>query len=335
MTRTYAGWWEVPDHLLPATTLAELEYPRTTNGQQPAAWVATRDWGDRKTSIPLYDARACPRTKATARQLAAAAVRSGRQRTCAQCGARCQRPLTLDPNDRRPLCPACRHVARLRRRQAELAAARQLCAKRARELLAWSNGAVLQVDLHIPPPTPAGRRRPATAARVRAVDLDGAQLVDVLVRLVGPRAHHIPEGAAGPEAAAPAIHRALVGRRLLAWSHQDLANLQAAAPHDAFPGVGEAHWAWDGDGWPAQPIQARAVVLRQIATRWRGQVDPHTRNLVDCLAPGGPDRLLLMLQRIAATAAATQQPTAVDASGGANVPTAAIHHLEAGEGVAR
>ncbi len=162
---TYAGWWQVPDHLMPATALHELEYPRTPDGRQPAAWVDTWDWSDRKTSIPLYDARTCPPTKATARQLAAAGARSHRQRSCAQCGAHCQRPLTVDPQDRRPLCPACRHVARLRRWQAQLAAHRPLIAQRARELLAWPGAVVVQVDLHVPPPTPAGRRRPATAAR--------------------------------------------------------------------------------------------------------------------------------------------------------------------------
>src|SRR6266511_1737140 len=130
---TYAGWWQVPDHLMPATALGELEYPRTHDGQQPAAWVDTWDWSDRKTSIPLYDARACPPTNATARQLAAAATRSHRQRTCADCGAHCQRPLTVDPQDRRPLCPACRHLARLRRRQAELTADGPFIAARARD----------------------------------------------------------------------------------------------------------------------------------------------------------------------------------------------------------
>lgn len=236
MTTTYQGWWEVPDHLMPATALGELEYPRTSDGQLVAAWVDTRDWSDRETSIPLYDARACPPTKATAGQLRAAAARSGRQRRCADCDARCQRPLPpLDADDPRPLCPACRHVALLSRRQAELGADRLVCAQRAGELLAWTGAAVLQVDLHVPPPTPAGRRRPPTAARVRSVDLDGARLVDVLVRLVGPRAHYVPDGAVGPEVAAPAIHRALVGRRLLLWSHQDLTNLHAAAPTTHYP----------------------------------------------------------------------------------------------------
>jgi hypothetical protein len=257
---TYAGWREVPDHLLPATALGELEYPRTTDGRQPVAWVEARDWSDRETSIPLYDARACPPTKATARQLDAAAARSGRRRRCVDCDARCQRPLTVDANDRRPLCPPCRHVVRLRRRQAQLAQARLLIAERARELLDWPGAAVVQVDLHVPPPTPAGRRRPPTAARVGAVDLGGGRLVDALVRLVGPRARHVPTGAVAHQAAALAIHRALVGRRLLMWSHQDLTNLHAAAPHDALPGIGEVHWAYDGDGWPAN---------RSRPGRWR------------------------------------------------------------------
>ncbi len=264
---TYAGWWEVPDHLLPATALGELEYPRTSDGQPVTAWVDTRDWSDRKTSIPLYDARACPATKATAAQLQAAAARSGRQRRCADCDARCQRPLPpLDPDDPRPLCPACRHVALLRRRQADLAADRLVCAQRAGELLAWTGAAVLQVDLHVPPPTPAGRRRPPTAARVRAVDLDGGRLVDVLVRLVGPRAHYVPDGAVGPQATVPTIHRALVGR----------------------------------------PVRDRAAAVQYLATHWRGQLHPHTRTLVECLAPGTPGRLLLMLRRIAAAPVGSQ-----------------------------
>jgi hypothetical protein len=327
---TYTGWGEVPDYLMPATALGELEYPRTPDGRPVAAWVDTRDWSDRQTSIQLYDARACPPTKATVGQLQAAAARSSRQRTCADCGARCQRPLTVDPNDHRPLCPPCRHVARLRRRQAQLAQARPLIAERARELLAWTGAAVLQVDLHVPPPTPAGRRRPPTAARVRAVNLDGGRLVDALVRLVGPRAQRVPEGAIAPEAAAPVIHRALVGRRLLMWSHQDLANLWAAAPHEDWPHIGDVHGAYDAAEFGADPlshpIRARAVALQHLATRWRGQLDPHTRTLVACLAPGAPDRLLLMLRRIAATPTAPEPRASVQPGG---VATSALTSHEA------
>jgi hypothetical protein len=235
MTRTYAGWWQVPAHLLPATALGELEYPRTPDGRQPAAWVDTRDRRGRKASIALYDAHACPPTKATARQLEAAAASAGRQRVCADCHARCQRPLTVDPGDRRPLCPACRQVARLRARQAQLAKARPHLAARAAELLGWTDAAVVPVDLHTPPPTPAGRKRPPSAARVRAVDPHGRRLVDVLVRLVGPCAHHIPQGAIPTGEAAPPVHRAQLGRRLLMWGQHDLIGLHQAAPHPELP----------------------------------------------------------------------------------------------------
>jgi hypothetical protein len=303
---TYAGWWQVPAHLLPATALGELEYPRVADGD-PAAWVEVREnWQGKQDTVALYDARACPPTTATARQLAAATNRSSRQRTCADCGARCQRPLPpRSDQDPRPLCPACRHVALLRQRQAELATSRMVCAQRAAELLGWHDAAVLQVDLTVPPPTPAGRNRPATAARVRAVDLAGARLVDVLVRLVGPRAHRIPDGAVAPEDAAPAVHGALLGRRLLLWSAEDLVRLRMAAPHEDLPRLSDVHWLYDGVGPLDHPIRAQAAALQHLATTWRGQLDPHTRTLIECLAPGAPDRLLLMLRRIANTTATT------------------------------
>ncbi len=320
---TYQGWWQVPDHLL-AAALGELEYPGTAGRQQPVAWVATWDWSDRKTSIPLYDARTCPPTKATARQLAVAATRSGRQRSCADCGARCQRPLTVDPHDRRPLCPACRHVARLRRWKAQLAARRPFIAERARELLPWTGAAVVQVDLHVLPPTPAGRRRPPTAARVRAVNLDGGRLVDVLVRLVGPRAHHVPADALAPEDAVPTIHEAVLGARLILWSIQDLDRLRVAAPHPDLPQLPHAYEVSDLPQ-PHLPIpeHVQAVAVEPMATRWRGQVDPHTRTLVECLAPGTPGRLLLMLRRIAETPAVEQRPDVE--CGGAAAPASTTH----------
>ncbi len=296
--KTYTGWWQVPAHLLSATALGELEYPRAPVGT-PAAWVEVREnWQGKQDAIALYDARVCPPTKATAAQLVAAAHRSGRTRICADCHAHCQRPLPpLDADDPRPLCPACRHVALLRRRQAQLANARLGCAQRARELLGWPDAAIVQVDLTVPPPTPAGRKRPPTAARVRAVDLDGARLVDVLIRLVGPRAHHVPAGAVAPQDAIPAIHRAVLGRRLILWSVTDLQRLHLAAPHQRLPGpldiseVSQPHLP--------TPEHMQAVAVEHLATRWRGQLDPHTRTLIECLPPGTPDRLLLMLRRMA------------------------------------
>ncbi len=296
----YAGWWQVPPYLLPATALGELEYPRVPAGK-PAAWVQVREnWQGRHDTVALYDAHACPPTRATARQLVAAASRSARQRTCADCGARCQRPLPpFSQQDPRRLCPACRHVALLRQRQAELQQTRLACAERAHQLLGWHDAAIIQVDLTVPPPTPAGRQRPPTAARVRAVDLDGTRLVDLLVRLVGPRAHHVPDGALAREDAAPAIHGAVLGRRLLMWRPNDLHQLAMAAPHERLPD----YFQTDELAQPhlQVPDHVRAVAVHQLATRWRGQLDPHTRTLIQCLAPGTPDRLLLLLQRIAAS----------------------------------
>jgi hypothetical protein len=304
----YAGWWEVPAHLLPATALAELEYPRTAEGQQLAAWVATRDWRDKKITLPLYDARTCPPTKATARQLAAASTTSKRRhrRTCADCGARCQRPLPplQEAPGSGPLCPACRHIALLRRAQVEAARARQRSATRAAELLTWADAAVVQVDLTIPPPTPSGRKRLPTAAHVRAVDLQGERLVDVLVRLVGPRAHHVPAGAVPRQDAAPTVRR-LQGRRLIAWHEPDLAYLRRAAPD---LNRADEHAGWNRVyGFPRE----RVAVLWWLATQWRGQLDPTTRQLVACLPPGAPDRLLLLLRRMAASL-----PAATVAAGG-------------------
>jgi hypothetical protein len=317
---TYQGWWQVPAHLLPATALGDLEYPRVPDGQ-PAAWVEVREnWQGKRDTIALYDARACPPTTATAGQLAAAATRSARRRVCADCDARCQRPLPpLSEQDPRPRCPACRHIAQLRQRQAQLAQARLACAERAGQLLGWSDAAIVQADLTVPPPTPAGRTRPATAAHVQAVDPDGTRLADVLVRLVGPRAHHVPDGAIAAQDAAPAIHQALLGRRLLMWSAEDLVHLRTAVPHEALPRVGDVAWSSCGVGPLDHPIRARAAALQHLATTWRGQLHPQTRTLVECVAPGTPDRLLLLLRRIAATTA--QQPPAVEGSGAVEAPT--------------
>jgi hypothetical protein len=312
---TYAGWWEVPPHLMPATALAELEYPRTADGQQPVGWVETRDWRDKKTTVALYDARTCPPTKATARQLAAASGSSTRRRrrACADCGARCQRPLPPlhEAPGSGPLCPACRHIALLRCAQADAAKARRRSAERAAELLGWTDAAVVQVDLAVPPPMPSGRARPPTAARIRAVDLQGERLVDVLVRLVGPRAHHVPAGAVPPKDAAPAVGR-LQGRRLIVWHEPDLEHLRRVAPD---LNRADEHAGWNrAYGFPREQV----AVLWWLVTQWRGQLDPHTRTLIACLPPGTPDRLLLLLQRIAATL-----PAPAGGSGGAEEPTPA------------
>jgi hypothetical protein len=134
------------------------------------------------------------------------------------------------------------------------------------------------------------------------VDLAGKRLVAVLVRLVGPRAHHVPQGAVPADQAAAVVHRALLGRRLLMWGHQDLLGLHLAAPHPDLPRLLRLVEVSDLDQLHLPiPEHTRAVVVEQLTTRWRGQLDPHTHALVPSLAPGTPDRLLLMLRRIAAS----------------------------------
>ena len=91
MTTTYPGWWAVPEHLMSAGSLAELEFPRMAP-DRPAGRVETRDWRDRRTTVALYDARSAPVSRASGAQLEAAAARATRSRRCADCGANCQRP---------------------------------------------------------------------------------------------------------------------------------------------------------------------------------------------------------------------------------------------------
>jgi hypothetical protein len=47
--------------------------------------------------------------------------------------------------------------------------------------------------------------------------------------------------------------------------------------------------------------QAPVVVIDTLAEQWRCEIDPQTRYLVPCRPPGTPDRLALLLRRIAAT----------------------------------
>jgi hypothetical protein len=50
---------------------------------------------------------------------------------------------------------------------------------------------------------------------------------------------------------------------------------------------------------PVARAASKAVVLAELAAHWRGQLDPRTRQLVPCLAPGSPDRTALLVRRMA------------------------------------
>lgn len=214
------------------------------------------NWRGKRDTVDLDDVHACPPSKATAGQLVAANRKSARPRVCEDCGAHCQRPLPQhSEDDPRRLCPACRQIARLRERQAELAQLRaQLRAQHsywAAKVLAWEAGAAVQVDLTVPPPSDGGRKRPATAGRIRAVDLTGRRLVDITVRLVGPRARWVPDHAVPAEQGVPKVHQALLGRSLILWAPGEMEALQAAAPHETWrPQV--PHWQLKPDEQPPE-----------------------------------------------------------------------------------
>jgi hypothetical protein len=135
-------------------------------------------------------------------------------------------------------------------------------------VLGWPDAALLQVDLTVPPPTPAGRRRPPLAARIRACDVaTGNRILDARVSLVGERARLRDPDAVPRAQAAPAVHAALLGRPLICWNYGDLAALREAVPHPGWPdsgryGPGPHTYAADSD-----------------STAWRAQLDDRRHRL--------------------------------------------------------
>ncbi|WP_157620393.1 hypothetical protein [Saccharothrix sp. NRRL B-16348] len=221
----------------------------------------------------------------------------------------------------------------MRATQAALAGERENGCRWAAEVLSWPELAVLWCDEVQPPPTPAGSPSKVTAVRLRACDVDGARLLDVTVRLVGPRAKFVPGNAVGKEDAVPVIHQALLGRSLLAATAEVYERLREVAWHESWGGVprpGE----WVGGTWVDVPqeerdrlatIQARRATVDDGAfgwggrhdriTRWRGQLDPVTGDLVPALPAGSPDRLLYLIKRMAGAVAANDAvPATADAA---------------------
>lgn len=280
----YERWRDVPDHLMTANQIGELEFPRAVG--TPAATVNGSDYRGKPTVIDLYNAAAAAPTRTTAARLAELEQRTLKVRRCIRCGSHSQR--LLDPTE--PLCWACRHIDKVLRAQQDLANHRDWAIGKVTDLLAADRAAIVQTSLTTPPRTPSGRARPSTAARVWAVDAaTGTPLVDVVVRLVSPRAHHIPAGACDPETARPLIHAQLADRPLIAWSTDELRDLSIAAPHPDRRG-----WSRSGDA-----VQTHSMF-------WHGTVDPiHPDRVVGIIPPGTPDRLLLHLRRIAATPLST------------------------------
>ncbi|MEU3625675.1 hypothetical protein [Amycolatopsis coloradensis] len=201
----------------------------------------------------------------------------------------------------------------LKRRQARLEKLRAQGAADVAALLAGPEAVVVQRDLHEPPVSESGRRRPATAARVRVAGLDGRKLIDVTIRLVGPRAKWVPESAVEKSDGVARIRPVLRGKRLIAWAEEELSGLRELDPEGGYPGARDAEpWGTlllDREIDPgylerrsARRASSPSVMVRLLAQQWRGQLDPVTRELVPCVAPGSPDRTALLLRRIAESA---------------------------------
>ncbi|NUW47005.1 hypothetical protein [Nonomuraea rhodomycinica] len=289
----YRRWSEVPWGLASRSQLAGADLPREPGGPV-VGYVAGEDWRGKDTDIPLYRVTDCPPTGASAGQLAAAGRRASTTvRVCADCGAQCQQ--CLAQRGLRPRCVACNHIARLIAKQIGLRQGRMALAEWAAALLDDEATAVVWVEVHEAPRTAAGRARPPLAARVQAVDGSGRRLLDVLVRLAGPRTSGAPADAVTATEGAAAVRAALDGRRLIGWERRPL-----GAVLDRLAALGEPVQltAPNGPGgvsdyWPA-------TVSERVA-QWRGELDPVTGWLRQPWPPGTADRLWLTLRRIADT----------------------------------
>ncbi len=143
-------------------------------------------------------------------------------------------------------------------------------------------------------PSPSGRTRPPIAARIEACDTDGLRLLDLTVALAGPRTRGLPEAALSMELAQPRLREVLAGRHRIAWHAGDLLPLRAALPPLEDGGQHE----YSEHGFFSKAHEADPMGQRVAA--WRGEIDPRTRDLRRPLPPGRPDRMALLLRRMAA-----------------------------------
>ncbi|MEZ0094962.1 hypothetical protein [Streptacidiphilus sp. EB129] len=299
---SYPHWGAVPWTLTAKSSLAKADLPREPGGPV-RGWVAGTDWRDKKTEIALYAVAESVPTKATANQLAAARRRSTAVRVCDDCGAHTQQPLTQS-GDGAHRCVMCRRIARIRRLQAGLRAGRGALAEWAQQLLADPLTAVVWVSVVEAEPGGSGRR-PPLAARVHVVDAAGARLLDVLVKLAGPRTKGAPVEAVPAEQGAAALQRALAGRRLAGWDGEALTpvleRLEALGHRVRLDAIGPKTWEQSHYG-RRSPLMAAAA--GRVAA-WRGELDPGTGKLRAAWEPGTADRLWLLLGDVA-----QEQPSA-------------------------
>lgn len=281
---TYDGWGRVPGHLYTRTQLAELEFPRVPG--EPAGWVKTFDWRGKPDTVALFDVREAAPSPASATQLEAAQRAS--VRVCGECGARPDGRLWELPTGVR-VCRPCLLVARLRTVQRDLAERRRSHAREVAELLAAEPGPVVVYPRRFRPTRPEGATR---TPPVCAVELDtwaDGRRARVVLRVGGARNPHVPPGAVPLKEGAPAAAALLADRTPVVWDEAAADELAAVVEYLRRAG---------------QDVPGRAQVwsARWRATVWRGDVDVSTRVLGNVVDPGTPDRLALLLRRIAAHA---------------------------------
>ncbi|MFE5811711.1 hypothetical protein [Streptomyces sp. NPDC056491] len=291
----YGSWSEVPWMMASKTQMAKADLPREPVGPV-RGYVPGRDFRDKEISIPLYSVAESVPTKASGGQLASAdGRRTTTVRVCTDCGANCQQP--LQPREGRHLCAMCWRIAKLVDFQIRLGERRAVLADWARERLADEALAVVWVEMQNGGRTDSGRVRPPLAARVHAVDAQGKRLVDVVVKLAGPRTEGARPDAVPAEEGVVKLRKALGGRRVLVWAADSLKPVTDRLKVLGHPLelervpmlVTGAPW----DGWQGQ--------MKDMVAQWRGELDPASGELLSGWEPATADRLHLLLTRMAST----------------------------------
>ncbi|WP_435601306.1 hypothetical protein [Streptomyces sp. C10-9-1] len=282
----YNGWSAVPPGIyMTRTQLADLDLPRTPG--PVAATVTGYNWRGKEDTFDLHRIDQSTPTSATPRQLAASRARSKQDpRTCTDCGAHTEHPCAPYA-DGALLCLACLHIHSLRASQQQAAISQAEARRTAAELLADPSLAVVHLSLTDRGLTPSGAQRSPSAVHLVAVDATNSTLIDTTVRLVGPRSKGIPESALAPEDAAGPVTAALDGRRVVHW--------------DAASALSELYRVLRAAGGELTPARPRD--LRTLTFAWRADLDPRTSMHRHITPPGRADRLLYLLQQIAAPAA--------------------------------
>ncbi|WP_031078068.1 hypothetical protein [Streptomyces sp. NRRL WC-3742] len=285
--RVYTWWGELPAHLRTTTQLAALDLPRQPGGPVRAI-IKARNPAGRKGEWDLYDVNESEPTAATGPQLAAAASRRSASRACTECGARPETPCQYI--DGVEVCEACAHIRRLRDRQKTRAQEARNAADTAAALLADDLLVVLAVEYIPGEPTPSGLPRPPAAARIVALDRNGATLYSRTVRLTGPRTPGAPADAVNPAPTLDYLTNLLADRTVVLWSPSDLKALNDARSRLKI-------------GTTSLLPTGRVNSACHAVAAWRGDLDPRTGHLRTPTPPGTADRLLYLLRRLAETAA--------------------------------